>query len=60
MDMGFLDKLLKSFSGGGPMPAYPISVQCNRCFQSIEVILKFDSRRSLKEKEVHGGKFVED
>ncbi|MGB7539801.1 MAG: hypothetical protein WBM17_14760 [Anaerolineales bacterium] len=30
-----------------------------RCFQSIEVILKFDSRRSLQEKEIHGGKFVE-
>ncbi len=97
--MGFLDKLLKSFSGGSPIPAYPISVRCNRCgeiltarvnmandlsveygptgnpesyscrkvlmgsgrcFQSIEVILKFDSRRSLKEKEVHGGKFVEE
>jgi hypothetical protein len=98
MIMGFLDKLLKSFSGGSPMAAYPLSVQCNRCgeiltgrvnmandlsveydpkgnpqsyscrkvlmgsgrcFQSIEVVLKFDSRRSLQEKEIHGGKFVE-
>lgn len=31
-----------------------------RCFQSIEVLLKFDSRRNLQEKEIHGGKFVED
>ena len=30
-----------------------------RCFQSIEVVLKFNSRRSLQEKEIHGGKFVE-
>jgi hypothetical protein len=31
-----------------------------RCFQSIEVLLKFDSRRTLLEKEIHGGKFVEE
>ena len=31
-----------------------------RCFQSVEVLLKFDSRRNLQEKEIHGGKFVED
>jgi hypothetical protein len=30
-----------------------------RCFQSIEVLIKYDSRRALQEKEVHGGKFVE-
>lgn len=31
-----------------------------RCFQSIEVLLKYDSRRALQEKEIHGGKFVEE
>jgi hypothetical protein len=30
-----------------------------RCFQTIEVILRFDSHRTLKEKEIHGGSFVE-
>jgi len=31
-----------------------------RCFQTIEVVLKFDSHRALKEKEIHGGAFIED
>jgi hypothetical protein len=31
-----------------------------RCFQSIEIILHFDSQRILKEKEIHGGTFVEE
>jgi hypothetical protein len=31
-----------------------------RCFQTIEVVLQFDSHRALKEKEIHGGKFVEE
>jgi hypothetical protein len=31
-----------------------------RCFQSIEVILRFDSHRSLTEKEIHGGKFIDE
>ncbi len=96
--MGFLDKLLKSFSGDSPRVT-TVSVKCNRCgeiltarvnmandlsvefsptgtpksytcrkvvqgsgrcFQSIEVLLKFDSRRTLLEKEIHGGKFVEE
>jgi hypothetical protein len=30
-----------------------------RCFQTIEVVLRFDSHRTLKEKEIHGGGFVE-
>jgi hypothetical protein len=30
-----------------------------RCFQTIEVTLRFDSHRTLKEKEIHGGAFVE-
>jgi hypothetical protein len=98
MGMGFLDKLLKSFSSESPM-VHAISVKCNRCgevltarvnmandlsveygptgnpqsyscrkvlqgsgrcFQTIEVLLKFDSRRSLQEKEIHGGKFIEE
>jgi hypothetical protein len=29
-----------------------------RCFQTIEIVLRFDAHRSLKEKEVHGGTFV--
>jgi len=96
--MGFLQNILKSFSGGSPT-IYPLKVQCNRCgeiliarinmandlsveygstgnpqsyscrkviqgsgrcFQSIEVLLKFDSQRSLREKEIHGGKIVEE
>ena len=31
-----------------------------RCFQTIEVVLRYDSRRTLKEKEIHGGTFVEE
>lgn len=31
-----------------------------RCFQTVEVILQFDSHRTLKEKEIHGGTFVEE
>jgi hypothetical protein len=31
-----------------------------RCFQAVEVILRFDSRRNLTEKEIHGGTFVEE
>jgi hypothetical protein len=31
----------------------------SRCFQTIEIVLRFDSHRSLKEKEIHGGAFVE-
>jgi hypothetical protein len=97
--MGFLDNLLKSFSGGRPALASSISVKCNRCgeiltarvnlandlsgefnpkgtllsytcrkvlqgngrcFQSVEIILKYDSQRLLREKEIHGGQFVED
>jgi hypothetical protein len=96
--MNFLDRILKSFSGGSSM-MYPLKVKCSRCgeiltaqvnlandlsveydasgnpesyscrkivlgsgrcFQPIEVTLKFDSRRSLQEKEIHGGTFVED
>jgi hypothetical protein len=30
-----------------------------RCFQTIEVVLHFDSYRTLKEKEIHGGTFVD-
>jgi hypothetical protein len=30
-----------------------------RCFQTVEVLLTFDSRRSLRDKEIHGGTFVE-
>ena len=32
----------------------------NRCFQQIEVELKFDSTRQLQEKTITGGTFVED
>jgi hypothetical protein len=31
-----------------------------RCFQTIEVVLHFDSHRTLKEKEIHGGTFVDE
>ena len=31
-----------------------------RCFQTIEVVLHFDSHRTLKEKEIHGGTFMEE
>jgi hypothetical protein len=31
-----------------------------RCFQTIEIILQFDSHRTLQEKEIHGGTFVEE
>ena len=31
-----------------------------RCFQTVEVVLQFDSHRTLKEKEITGGTFVED
>ncbi len=31
-----------------------------RCFQTIEVVLEFNSHRALKEKEITGGAFVEE
>ena len=31
-----------------------------RCFQPVEVILTFDANRTLQEREIHGGKFVEE
>jgi lysyl-tRNA synthetase class I len=31
-----------------------------RCFQTIEIVLEFDSHRTLKEKEITGGTFVEE
>lgn len=30
-----------------------------RCFQQIEVLLRYDAARLLQEKEISGGKFVE-
>jgi len=30
-----------------------------RCFQQIEVMLKFDASRQVREQQVNGGKFVE-
>jgi len=30
-----------------------------RCFQQIEVVLKFDASRQLQDQQVSGGKFVE-
>jgi hypothetical protein len=30
------------------------------CFQTIEVILRFDYQRTLKELEIHGGAFVKE
>ena len=30
-----------------------------RCFQQVEVVLKFDASRKLVDKQVSGGKFVE-
>ena len=32
----------------------------NLCFQQIEVELKFDAERQLQEKQVNGGKFVDE
>ena len=34
-------------------------IGANRCFQQIEVELKFDSSRQLQEKTITGGTFVE-
>jgi hypothetical protein len=31
-----------------------------RCFQQIEVELRFDANRKLLEKQIHGGQFVEE
>ncbi len=31
-----------------------------RCFQQIEVTLRFDASRQLQEKQISGGKFVEE
>ena len=30
-----------------------------RCFQQVEVVLKFDASRKLQDKQIKGGKFVE-
>lgn len=97
--MGFLQNILKAFTGGGPLPPFIIKAKCNRCgeiltarvnlandlsveydpsgrpqsfscrkvlqgngrcFQSVEVILKFDAQRVLQDREIHGGSFVEE
>jgi hypothetical protein len=34
-------------------------IGANRCFQQIEVEMKFTSDRKLIEKDIHGGKFIE-
>lgn len=36
-----------------------VLIGSGRCFQQVEVILKFDASRQLQEKQVSGGKFVE-
>lgn len=35
-----------------------VAVGENRCFQSIEIVLKFDAKRCLLEKEIVGGDFL--
>jgi hypothetical protein len=30
-----------------------------RCFQQVEVVMKFDASRRLKERQITGGKFLE-
>jgi hypothetical protein len=50
------------YSSSGAPQAYAcrkIIQGSGRCFQTIEVVLRFDSHRTLKEKELHGGTFVE-
>jgi hypothetical protein len=36
-----------------------VLIGSGRCFQQIEVTLRYDSARNLQEKEISGGKFVE-
>ena len=36
-----------------------VLMESNRCFQQIEVILKFDNSKRLLDKQISGGKFVE-
>ena len=51
------------YDASGSIQSYScrkVLVGSGRCFQSIEVRLTFDARRSLKEKEIRGGTFVEE
>jgi hypothetical protein len=38
---------------------HKVIVGSQRCYQPIDIVLKFDPKRRLVEKEITGGKFVE-
>jgi hypothetical protein len=38
---------------------HKVIVGGQRCYQPIDIVLKFDSKRRLMDKEITGGKFVE-
>lgn len=38
---------------------HKVIVGNQRCYQPMDIVLKFDSKRRLMEKEITGGKFVE-
>jgi hypothetical protein len=46
--------------GGGPVTfiCRKLMTGKDRCFQTIEVVLTFDSDRRLRDKHITGGKFV--
>jgi hypothetical protein len=51
------------YSSSGTPESYScrkVIMGSGRCFQQVEVVLRFDSQRTLKEKEIHGGTFVEE
>ena len=50
------------YDGAGEISGYvchKVVVGAQRCYQPIDINLKFDSKRKLLEKEIGGGKFVE-
>ena len=48
-----------SLSDEGGFHVRKVLMGGGRCFQQIEVTLKFDTSRKLLEKQINGGKFVE-
>jgi len=48
-----------SLSDEGGFHVRKVLIGGGRCFQQIEVTLKFDTSRKLLEKQINGGKFFE-
>ena len=48
-----------SMADGGGYRVRKVLMGSGRCFQQVEVTLKFDGSRKLQDKHISGGKFVD-